>query len=204
MNWKWLGSLCIVALACFGVNLKQEASPNQEIELQFQTNWVTSSEAQQAISHIKEKLQSIGIRDIQVAAVPGDPIKISYYSNVDVSLVKGLFTSEENLTLDYSSPLKESTPSNLPFSNGEVPYQLLITEISKESPNHLGFNGILVELKSIRDHYVNHIDYGCVFYSEFSVKKWIEKKSKNLHNSSVVLIENTSYKIPEVRAGPFA
>lgn len=204
MNWKWLGSVCIVVLACLGVNLKQHASPNQEIELQFQSNRVSSSEAYLAITHIKQKLQSIGIEDIQVVAVPGEPIKITYFSTIDVSFVKGLFTVKDDLIIDFTSPFQEKTPFDHPFSKEQAPYELQISEISKESSNDLGLNGVLIDIKYLRDQYLNHFVYGIVSVSNFSVKNSIETKINNLHYSSVVIIENTSYKIPEVRAGPLS
>ncbi|MCB0457778.1 MAG: hypothetical protein KDC91_08550 [Flavobacteriaceae bacterium] len=204
MNWKWFGGICILALACLGINLEQSHVPNQEIELQFNTNLVPSSEAQEAITQIKQKLQSIGVENIFEEVLSAGTVKITYYSTIDVSFVKGLFNTEEVLFVDFSKPIHKGTPLDIPFSKKSTPYELQITEISKEASHDIGCNGVLVEVKSVRDQYLNSLAYVFGSENDFSAKKPIEIVINNLQDSSVVLIENTSYKIPEVRAGPFS
>ena len=133
---------------------------------------------------------------------PQGSIKIIYYSVIDVSFVKGLFTSPGHIAVDFKKTNPSELPTSVPFAKDLAVYQLHISEISKQSSNDLGFNGILVELKSIRDQYLNSLAYFLGAENDYSVKKPAESIIPNLHKSSVVLIENASYKIPEVRAGP--
>jgi hypothetical protein len=205
MNSKWYLGILVVTLAFFGKSLEQKNAPNQEIVVQFSGDIISPLETQDALESVQKQLKSIGAEQIQVAKAADGTIKVTYFSSIDVAIVKALFSTEENFELGYTAfnnkGEKEGADS-FPFESGISAYQLNVSEIPNKSQRDLGFDGILVEIKFLRDQYVNPIGYFGASEKEFTLKTHIEKLNNNLYDTSAIIINNTSYKIPEVRAGP--
>ena len=185
--------------------LEQKQAPNQEILVQFTDDVVTPLEAKNALENVQKKLQAIGAEQIHVAKVADGTIKVIYFSSIDVAIVKALFSSEKNLELGYTAfnnNGKKDESSNLPSESGINAYQLNVNEIPDNSNRDLGFNGVLVEVKFVRDQYVNPIAYFGTSEKDFTLKKYNEALNKNLYFDGAIIKDNASYKIPEVRAGP--
>lgn len=205
MNSKWYLSILVIALAFLGISLEQKNAPNQEILVQFNEDFVKTSETEAAIETVKKQLQSIGVNEVQVVTIQDGSIKITYYSAIDVSFVKVLFKNQENLYLAYASGQEKSdSSSSFPSSENDNYIQLNVNEIPDNSNRDLGFNGVLVEVKFVRDQYVNPIAYFGTSEKDFTLKKYSEVLNKNLYFDSTIIKDNASYKIPEVRAGPLS
>jgi hypothetical protein len=195
----------VIALAFIGISLEQKSVPNQEILVQFNEDFVSTSETEAAVETVKKQLQSIGVNEVQVVTIQDGSIKITYYSAIDVSFVKVLFKNQENLYLAYASGQEKSdSSSSFPSSENDNYIHLNVNEIPDNSNRDLGFNGVLVEVKFVRDQFANPIAYFGSSEKDFTLKKYSEVLNKNLYFDVTIIKENTSYKIPEVRAGPLS
>lgn len=207
MNSKWYLGILVVALAFFGKSLEQNHAPNQEIVVQFSDDLITPLETQFALESVQKQLKSIGAEQIRTTKFVDGTIKVTYFSSIDVAIVKALFTSEENLELGYTAyndQGEKEGPDSIPFESGISAYQLNVSEIPERSQRDLGFDGVLVEIKFVRDQYVSPIGYFGGSENDFTLKTHIEKLTNNLYYTSAIIIDNASYKIPEVRAGPLS
>ncbi|MBW2938667.1 hypothetical protein KXJ69_11150 [Aureisphaera sp. CAU 1614] len=205
MNSKWYLSILVIALAFFGKSLEQKQAPNQEILVQFNEDFVSTSETEAAVETVKKQLQSIGVNEIQVVTIQDGSIKITYYSAIDVSFVEVLFKNQENLYLAYAGGQEKSdSSSSFPSSENDNYIHLNVNEIPDNSNRDIGFSGVLVEVKFVRDQFENPIAYFGTSEKDFTLKKYSEVLNKNLYFDGTIIKENTSYKIPEVRAGPLS
>ncbi|SRX74536.1 hypothetical protein AEQU3_01515 [Aequorivita antarctica] len=204
MNWKWYIPVLIIALAFFGISLEQSTLPNQEIVVQFDAKSVSADEAQRAVSDITNQLKAIGVADVQVSELLDGKLKVTYYSSIDVAVIKNLFYKQNKLQLDDTAFNEKDGSSQIPFSNDSYTYKLDVIKIQKDYGSDLGLHGLLVELKSAKDQYLNQIVSLVIEDANFSLKQNFEIVAyKNYRNVSL-LIDTTSHKIPEVRAGPFS
>ena len=98
-----------------------------------------------------------------------------------------------------------SNPSILlfPSEKKSQSYNLDVYEIQKDSDSDWDLNGTyIVELKPEGYRFSNPNIYA--FINEVEVRNSIEKVAYKIHYNIAIAIDNTSHKIPEVRAGPFA
>ena len=204
MNKKWYFFGLLIALAFFGISLEQTAVPNQEIVVQFNGDSISSDEAQQAISEITEQLKSIGVADIQVSEMLDGTFKVTYFSTIDIAVVDDLFNKQNKLQLGESAFGKTENPSKIPFNNDSNTYKLEVIKIHKDYGSDLGFHGLPIEIKSLKDQYLNQVVSLGTSGINFDLKNSVEKEvGKNYHYVSFSK-NNTSHKIPEVRAGPLS
>lgn len=178
--------------------------PNQEIVVQFDAKSVSTDEAQHAVSEITSQLKAIGVADVQVSELLNGKLKVTYYSSIDVAVIKNLFYKQNKLQLDDTAFNEKDGSSKIPFSNDSNTYKLDVIKIQKDYGSDLGFHGLAVELKSAKDQYLNQIVSLATGVANFNFKRNFESVAyKNYRNDSL-LIDTTSHKIPEVRAGPLS
>src|SRR5690554_1434335 len=116
VNWRWNITALIIALAFFGISLEQtNADPNQEILIQFNSDSISDNQERRAISDIKNQLKEIGVEDVQVSKTPDGRLKVTYYSEVDVAVIKNLFYKQNKLLL-ANLPMSADEGTN-PFSS---------------------------------------------------------------------------------------
>lgn len=204
MKAKWYISALIIILTLFGAVTQQQVNvPNQEIVLQFSNASITSQDTQNTITTVKKQLQNIGVSNIQVKEAENGKLIITYYSDTDVASIKETFSKEKSLTLDYTLNNQDKDTSNLPFDENTISYNLDIYEIQNGNDAEWDLNGIsVVELKSESNRFSNPNIYAFVNATELTES--IEKHTYILHYNIAIAIDNTSHKIPEVRAGPLA
>ncbi len=202
MNWKWYIPVVIVALTFFGVNLERSTLPNQEIVVQFNTENVSAFEAEQAIANVTFQLKSIGVENVLVSAIENGKLKVSYYSAKDVATIKGLFSAKNSLSAAAFN--EKDNSSKIPFSPESHIYKLDVVTIQQDYNAGLGLQGLPVGVKTVKEQYLKPIiSMGFSEISfQFSPKDEIVAYKNYRHASH--LIDHTSYKIPEVRAGPLA
>jgi hypothetical protein len=204
MNLKWFFGLVIVAVAFLGISLEQTAVPNQEIIVQFNIDGVSANDTESTVAIVTKQLQSIGVEGIRVAKTVEGNLKITYYSTIDVAVVKDLFARQAQLQLGYIAFNSNGDTSSQPFDSGTATYELNVSEIQIATDAALGLNGVLVEVKSGNEWYVNPLLYVGNATAVFDTYKIFEKVAQT-HASDVALgIDTSSYKIPEVRAGPLS
>lgn len=204
MQTKGYFSILFVILALIGISWEHTSKPNQEVVVQFNNNDVSCDEAQNAIALVKLQLQGIGVENIQVVEEDGGRLKITYFSNVDVAVVKQIISDGEKLELsDVSFPQNDNQPE-LPSNNDSVSYELNVSELYKDTDSGVDGDGFILELKSNHDRYVPPV----VYYTNSGIaireKNRIEKLAYSVHSNVALLFDNGSHHIPEVRAGPTA
>jgi len=202
MQSKGYFSILFVILALIGISWEHTSKPNQEVVVQFNNNDVSCDEAQNAIALVKLQLQGIGVENIQVIEETGGRLKITYYSNVDVAVVKRAISDGDKLELsDVSFPQNENQ-SELPSNDDSISYELNVSELYKNTDSGVDGDGFILELKSNHDRYVPPVVYFANAGIAIHEKNRIEKLAYRVHTNVALLIDNDSHQIPEVRAGP--
>jgi hypothetical protein len=204
VNKRWYFFGLLIALAFFGISLEQTAVPNQEIVVQFNAHSISSDNAQQAISEITEQLKTIGVSDIQVSEMLDGKLKVTYFSTIDVAVVKNLFAQQNKLQLGETAFGETENSSKIPFSDHTDIYKLEVVKIQTDYGSNLGFHGLPVEIKSLKDQYLNQVVSLGASEINFELRNGIEKEVGKNYHYVPFSINNTSHKIPEVRAGPLS
>ncbi|MBP0904399.1 hypothetical protein ACFSKN_12460 [Mariniflexile gromovii] len=203
MKAKWyIGTFIFIFTLLGVVNHNQIPEPNQEIVLQFTHLKVSANEAETAIAIVKNQLQAIGVDNIKVVKKSTGGLKITYYSDTDAVSVKKLLLEDTVLALENSSSNTDENPSELPSNKKTSAYNLDVFEIHKQDAG-TGFGGsCALELKS--DYNRFFIPVASVPTNDVVVKniEQLQKEAYKFHKNCALAIDNTSHKIPEVRAGP--
>ncbi len=204
MNWRWYFIGITIALAFLGISLEQSAVPNQEIVVQFNADFISSDEAKQAISEITNQLKAIGVADVQISELREGRLKVTYYSTIEVAVIKNLFYKQKGFPLESTAFTEKESSSKIPFHRNSNSYELDVIEIQKDFDSDFGLHGLPVEVKSLRDQYLNQIVFLDASGINFSLKHCIVKVGCEIYHETVLLTDTTSHKIPEVRAGPLS
>ena len=198
---RYIGALIIV-LTFLGVVYQQQNSlPNQEIVLQFSDVTIASDEAQSTITFVKAQLQNIGVDNIQIKEDENGVLKITYYSDTDVESIEESLNKKTKLKLSYNSDGQQK--EHKPISDNEIAYNLDVYEIQKSNDSDwklLATNAL--EFNSESDRFFNPN----VFLSAIQINNGENETSYRIvlktQKNIAIAIDNTSYNIPEVRAGP--
>jgi len=202
MKTKWYLSTLIVVLALFGVNQYQISIPNQEIVVQFTDITVTSYETQNAVANVKQQLQSLGADNIQVREGTEGRLTITYYSDSDVESIKKALAEENIMNLGFIDHHLDEESTEYPSNNNSNGYNLEVNEIQDDSNSDWDLEGIaLVELKSENHRFFNPNVY--VTVQSIDDRERLVKVAYRINAHTAIAIDNNSFKIPEVRAGPF-
>ena len=204
VNWKWYIPVIIIVLAFFGISKEQSTLPNQEIIVQFNADSISSDEAQQAISEITNQLKTIGVAEVQISKILDGKLKVTYYSTIDVAVIKDLFQKQEKLQLGDTAFNEKDNSSKIPFSSNSNTYKLDVIKIQNDYGSNIGLRGLHVEIKSAKDQYLNIYTSLNSSENKFDFKHCIESVVCNSYQNVIFLTDKTSHKIPEVRAGPLS
>jgi len=172
---------------------EQKLAPNQEIVLQFTNHDTTSNHAQDVIAAVQYELQSIGAENIKVDKDKNGRLKITYYSNEAIAIIKSRLATKESNTLGFVS----IDDKDLEHYNFDV------FEIENTSDSSSDFGGkCIVEYKQDFDRFSkpNKQPHGLGADNKFNC--FILKTALKTNKAIAIAIDNTSYNIPEVRAGP--
>lgn len=201
MKAKWYFSALIILLATLGMCREQIAVPNQEIVLEFIGNDVTSKEAQQAIGIVKKQLQSIGIESIEVSTSAEGKLKIKYYSTTDVQRIKDILLND--IELGYAANGLNKNNTNVPSREPVKKYNVDVFEIQNGNKLLSDVGGkCSLELKQEYDRFSNPNVFSIIEVIAVNESEHLIKVAYKLNRTIAIAIDNTSYKIPEVRAGP--
>jgi len=201
MKAKWYLSALLLILTLLVVNQQQLTVPNQEIVIQFDRDELSLIETQNTISIVKEQLQQVGVNNIKVQEGENGELKISYFSELDVALIKKIFSEEKELKLGFASILNKE-PSNFPKDKNSNNYKLDVFEILKSNDIEGDFNGLALELNSENDRFFKPNVYFSINKIAIWDKNKFEKVAYTIHRNIANAIDNSSHTIPEVRAGP--
>lgn len=203
MNAKWYFSTLIIILTFLGIRQQETSVANQEIVMEFIDDEVTSCEIQDAIAIVKTQLEALGVDDIEVRKEEDGRLRITYYSDVNVESIKRLLSEEKNIALGYTSYDREQEDSKFPSKEKTNSYNLDVYEIHKGTDIQFGLDGkYVIDLNHDYDRFTNPnvpISLGLIDASE---NNSLVKIAYKLYRNIAIAIDNTSHKIPEVRAGP--
>lgn len=202
MKTKWRFSTFIIILTVLGISLQQFSVPNQEIVVQFANDEVGLIETQNTIAIVKKQLQQVGINNINVHKGENGELKISYFSDIDVASIKKIFSKEKELKLGFATVLDKEEPTNFPFDKNSNSYKLDVFEIQKGNDAEMDLNGFALELVPENEHFFKSDVYYSYVEIDIRKKNRIEKTAYITHRNISIAIDNSTFNIPEVRAGP--
>ena len=200
MKNKWFISALLFALAIIGISLEQVSVPNQEIVLQFTDVEVTLDETEEAIALVKSQLEALDVDNIQIQQSGNGILKITYYSDIHVSEIKKIFLGESRLTINQTSYPSNGT-SKIPSEEDVTSYQIDVYEI-QEHIDIVGSSGNVLEPKSEIIRFFTPDTYASISKEKGVEKNKTEKVAYTIHRKIAIAIDDSSYNIPEVRAGP--
>lgn len=186
-----------------GRYIETSVVPNQQIVVQFSDTQIAENESQNAIEAIQLKLQVIGVKDIQVGEDQHGQLKITYFSNADIEQIEDILSNEKGLKFAHNSNKENS--NRLPKKKKLRDYEINISEIQNGSDTNLDLEGVQIvehNHKSDRFNKTKENNSGTRINSEsYDNLQKIRVKS---FNTIALAIDNLSFKIPDVRAGPTA
>jgi hypothetical protein len=203
VKFKWYIGALIAIASYFVVKQQSNDLPNQEIAVTFShTN--SAVQLEKAVTSIKTQLLGIGAENVVITeAVPGS-LKVTYYSDLALQNVTDhLFTLSNTNDFTTSLRLKENS-GDTPLENILLDYQIDIYEISDDLVSGMHPDGkSYFELKQdynrgsqVHFYTLQAISTCCHNHLVTVAQKASEKV--------LLTFNNSSFKIPEVRAGPLS
>ena len=202
MNFKGYLSTLIIILALFGINWEPSTMPNQKIVVEFDDGQVSFDEAQNALAEVKQRLELIGVKNIRVVKEADGRLKITYFSDVDVASVKQMLAEGDELFISSITSNDGEKPLQLPSEQDFSGFELNIFEIKKSTKFDLDLAGLLLEPAPETQKDVVPADHFVANEVVFRTKDKIDKVAFAIYDGKSLRIDNSSYIIPEVRAGP--
>lgn len=200
-NCYYFSGLLLV-LAFFGFGSERTAVPNQEIVIQFSDVEVTLEETQDAITAVKGQLETLAATNIRLQELGKGTLKITYYSTTDVSQVRELLLKGRDLA--HAASITTDTDSEFPLTNGEKYYEIGIHTL-QDGHDLVGTSSEgFLESKSESIRYFTPT-------TDVSVQPFFKSQIPTTNSVAfavyyhiMITVDESSYKIPEVRAGPLA
>mgnify|MGYP000185294890 CR=1 FL=1 len=202
---RWCISILIFGLTLFGVVSQQHiAVPNQEIVLQFQDVDLASNQTVDAVAKVKEQLQALGAKNIQVLSLNTGKLKITYFSDADISSIKQLFRDQETLALQFTSQSQDQNSSELPFEDSKISYDINVYKIQNAQHSGWDFDGaISLEIEVKSDRFLDP-NYFSVEHIGYEYSDNLIHVTYKIRKAIAIQISDPLHTIPEVRAGPIS
>lgn len=203
MKTKLHLAILVVILAFLGTFMDQKTVPNQQIVVQFLDKSVSLEDSEEAIESIQYKLQSIGVTHIQIGQNRDGQLRITYHSDSDVSHIQDVLFKGNDFDIAYQSSQQQS--DNFPREREANDYELNISEIKSGTDVNWDFEGTQVTEVNQKTDHSNQLQVNNSG-KPFSVKpvNSIINVAVAANNTVVNAINQLSYEIPEVRAGPIS
>jgi hypothetical protein len=199
MKNLWFYSGLLFVLAIFGIGSERIAVPNQEIVIQFSDVDVTLEETQDAIAVVKGQLESIAVANLQLQELGNGTLKITYYSTIDVSQVRELLLNGRTLAQETS--IHNENETEFPFEKDGKYYEIGIQTI-QDAQDLVGTSEGFLESKSEATRYVTPTS-GNILHTIFNNEVIAsDAVAYAVYRYVMITVDGSSYKIPEVRAGP--
>lgn len=173
---------------------------NQEIVVRFDSQSVSATEAQLAVSKITNQLKSLGVADVQVSELHDGKLKVTYYSTIDVTVIKDLLVKQNNLQLERTAS-NSDIPFEIPFNSDPKTYKLDVVLIQKDNGSNVGLQGLPMVVKSSKD-YLKPIFFQNASENNLNLGICDESRAFKIHHNFSLSMDDSSHIFPEVRAGP--
>ncbi len=198
MKAKWYACLLILVFSFFGAIQEQVSIPNQEILLEFVDLKIEKQDIESTIYTVKEKLLNAGVTNINIQETSNGALKISYYSILNVANIKEVLSNNKPLVLN-NLPLKKNKPSHKNTSN----YNIDIYELDTDSDISNFDGNSIIDIKSSTERFTTTNTYAFLRLLEIEKSNKLFKTAYKATKNLVFVRNNSSYKEPEVRAGPY-
>ena len=194
---NWYIAIFAILLAGAGMGFVPFSVPNQEIVVQFSQE-ISINDAEAAIANVRAQLAQLGVEDVQVVERADGSLKISYYSDIDVSFIQEAFAQQQ--VSSFNNTTNDS--SELPFKDIVDVYQFTVSEIGADADTYNGLKGHLLEIET-KSHrfYPPEFFFGGDLISTKKESKRIEL-SVRIYSQQLVVVAVISRLLPETRAGP--
>ena len=203
---RWSIGILIFVLTLVGIASQQFTPvPNQEIVFQFDGHTITIEEAEHAVALVKKQLHAIGADNIKVHEQEEGFLKITYFSDTDVALVKKLLSDEIEVSSALAFKNKQKGSSKTPIGKDSSRYNIDVYEIQSghdTGGNLVGKNAI--EQKSEQNRFFSPNLLMVLYRICTSAPDETKKEDYKFRKYISFSINETSHIIPEVRAGPIA
>lgn len=205
MKKEWYFGMLISAFALLVVMQGQTVVPNQEIVLDFRDVTVSSQEVENAVKTVKKQLASIGVKNTRISnELHNGKLRISYYSDAAIESIQEILAENHISWNHIRFDKNDSKDSNIPFDKDSSDYHVAVYKIQKSTDSDTGFSGIhVLELEQKQDR-ASGVSYSFVYEDTDEVINRFIQLAQKVHSAIAIAIDNTSYKIPEVRAGPIS
>lgn len=202
MKNKWYLIAFVVTLAIVGISLEQKEVPNQEIHIQFSDTEAKQDQIQHAVALVKNELNSLKIDNLRIEELANETLKISYYSDVAISDIRKVLSDAIEVGRTDGSYTAYDN-SQLPFEKEIAPYHLDIYKI-QETKDLNGATSDVLEPKSEATRSSSVKSYATLSKLTLKQQNNTEKIVYNAYTKGAIALNNSSNKIPESRAGPWA
>ncbi len=175
--------------------------PNQQIVIQFSNDAITIADTEDTIESIQNKLQSIGVTQIHIGQSKSGQLRITYFSEEDVAHIQNALFNVEDFQMAYDTSGQSS--KEFPNNYNVTDYELNVSEIKTSTSNTWDFEGTEVAKFNPKSDHSNTLkvhDSGNQVYSELN--NHVINTIVEAYKEAAIVSNNSSYKIPEVRAGP--
>lgn len=206
MSKKWCIWTFVSALALLIAIQERVDVPNQEIILHFEIADINSNEAVKTLDTVKKQLRALGIVNTKVLKdVKNGILRIQYYSKEKVEVVQNILSTTDELALQhifYNDQGNQSVPVDGDTTNSGD-YSISVFEIHTTNDSGLEFNGIYIpEIKYITEGHLDSNIYRFHNDIAFPERCGLWENKMKVSTSVVLSIQERSFKIPQVRAGP--
>lgn len=199
MKIKLQLGIIVMLFVFLGTYVEQTIVPNQQIVIQFSDTNISSEDAENTIEAVKKQLQNIGVCYINIEQHEDGKLRITYYSDTDVNLIQNILSQEDGFKFAYQT--NQNNSSDLPENRND--YELNISEIQNGGDTNWDFDGIQVtELNQKTDRFNNPTDKLSGENRSLGNYNVKAKVAIQVNGTVALAIDNISYIIPEVRAGP--
>jgi hypothetical protein len=195
MKAKWYFGTLFLLFILFGAFQEQVSIPNQEIVLEFVDTKINKKDIENTIAEVKEKLLKVGVSNINIKKNQNGTLKISYYSVFHIDNIKKELAKENTIVLNKNSDNKEK---NKRFSN----YSIDIYELTNETDISNSDYKFVFEVKYNSDRFTTYNYFAFIKKLEHHKADQLFKTTYNVNKNNPFTKDRTSYKEPEVRAGP--
>jgi hypothetical protein len=193
MNAKWYFGTLFLLLIYFGGFHEQVSIPNQEIVLEFVDAKIKQKNVKNATIELKERLLKIGVSNIKIQETKNGTLKISYHSIVSIHIIKEALIKEHQLVLNEQSENNKNTSSDYHIDIYQLTNELDILNLDDK---------FIFEIKQISDRCATN--YNDAFIKNLNIHNTNQlfKTAYKANKKNPFTKDRTSYKEPEVRAGP--
>ncbi|MFD2727270.1 hypothetical protein [Hyunsoonleella rubra] len=201
---KWYVGTLIIILSVLGVvQHGQSTLPNQEIVLHFKNTESSHANSHATVALVKRELQQAGVSNIQVKENDNGKLKISYYSDADVDVIKRMLSKRIRAELGNTDD-DEDAPFSIPVESEATAYNIDVYELQSSGDGDSDVNGIhVLEVEVKADRLFKPKVYSSLTFYKSSKVEDDHSKFKWVNGITLTFDTNLGV-IPEVRAGPIS